>query len=156
MPKSSSLKKLHELLEEYSEFSKEPLSERMANNLCKQSWHLTDWVFNEFIYSASNLKSRDQQIGDWRNTLYPRCPSIKIIHDLAQESKHSIVTRPKDFVESIGTVESTFDYTFDFTFNDSKLVIIMQNGDSLNFRNTIAEVIDFWKSLFNSDLNLSV
>ncbi|CAN5486931.1 hypothetical protein BH10BAC4_BH10BAC4_24130 [soil metagenome] len=113
---------------------------------------MIDWVFDETVGSVLAQGARKNQLGLFRNALYIRCNDLKIIHDLANEAKHAILSKPQDQVQGLDSDESTFDYTFDFTFDDSHIIIAMDDGRRLNFQETMSQVIEFWKLYFVNDL----
>ena len=142
----NSVKKLKELIFEYEDFLKDDLIEYKANNLCTNAWHIIDWVLVEFenIHGYSN-------IADLRNSLYPRCNSLKIMHDIANSSKHKSLDRPKASIKTTGIHEGDFckeDFLSD-DFDVSRLKIELEDGTILDFNDEIENVIEFWKSYFN-------
>ena len=82
--------KYREFLSEYHDYKNDETSTKKAINLATTSWHLIDWAFEDF-----KLTHNLQNIGEFRETLYPSCPSLKIMHDLANASKHKNLDRPK-------------------------------------------------------------
>ncbi|KIQ14654.1 hypothetical protein RT99_22740 [Flavobacterium sp. MEB061] len=149
----NSTKKLKELILEYEDFLKDDLIEYKANNLCTNAWHIFDWILVEFrnIHGYYN-------IGDLRNSLYPRCNSLKIMHDIANASKHNNLDRPKASIRTTNMHEGDFckaDFSSD-DFDVSRLEIELEDGMILNFNEEIKNVIEFWKSYFNNDLEIDL
>jgi len=145
----NSVKKLKELIFEYEDFLKDDLIEYKANNLCTNAWHIIDWILIEFghIHGYSN-------IGDLRNSLYPRCNSLKIMHDIGNTSKHNKLDRPKASIRTTNIHEGDF-CKADFSSNDfdiSRLEIELEDGTILDFNTEIKKVIEFWKIYFTNDL----
>lgn len=147
----SSEKKLKELILLYDEFIKDDTSSSKALHIASEGWHMTDWVFSEFP-TIHNFP----QLGDFRESLYPLCNSLKIMHDLANSSKHNEVTRPKAQIQltqkHLGAFSSEFSKEFDVT----RLEIILENGSKLYFEDEIKNVVDFWKNYFCNTLNLHI
>lgn len=152
---NSSKKKMKELLVLYEDFLKDYASSTKALHIATESWHLIDWIFNEFP-TIHNLDLRN--IGPFRETLYPLCDSLKIMHDLANSSKHSKVDNEKGRIQEarlhLGDF-STSDWCKD-DFNVSRLEIILKNGTKLYFEDEIKKVVDFWKSYFINQLNITL
>ncbi|MDP5198886.1 hypothetical protein [Flavobacterium sp. DG2-3] len=149
----NSAKKLEELIFEYHDFRKDNLTEYKANNLCTNAWHIIDWVFVEF----ENIHGYDK-IGDLRSSLYPRCHSLKIMHDIANASKHKNLDRPKAFIRTTSIHEGDFckeDFSSD-DFDVSRLEIVLEDETTLDFNEEIQNVIEFWKSYFSNDLQIEL
>lgn len=144
--------KLTEFLSQYEAFKGDnSSSSAKAIELSTNSWHLTDWVFEEF-------KAIHQQttIGVFRETLYPLCPSLKIMHDIANGSKHSKVSRPKATIKETRKYDGEFSQEFSSEHNISALVIEMENGSVLYFMAEIKAVISFWTDYFENELGIKV
>lgn len=143
--------KLTLLITEYEEFIKDDTSSIKATNLSTNAWHMVDWVFEEFptIHGLADN-------GAFRNTLYPRCSSLKIIHDIANGTKHKELNRPKASIKTTKERKGTFDETFDRTFDISALLIELADGSILFFLDEIKNVMDFWKDYFKNDLGINI
>ena len=147
--KDSANDKYDEFLQDYNEFMNDELSVKKAMRLATSAWHLVDWTFEEH-----KLTHGFTDIGSFRESLYPNCESLKIMHDLANASKHKILTRPK------GDIKNTEKYQGDFCpkdfsaedFDASYLEIEKKDGTVLRFKNEIKSVKKFCQKYFqNSD-----
>jgi hypothetical protein len=99
---------------------------------------LTDWTFNEF-----QPKHGFSDLGDFRKSL--NCPSLNIMHDIANGGKHLILSRPKAGIKETQKVEG--DFNSDFDFNDfwvGSLELKMEDGTIKDFYAEITIVIFFW------------
>ncbi|MBC8052029.1 MAG: hypothetical protein H7Y13_03095 [Sphingobacteriaceae bacterium] len=143
--------KLKELLNQYEDFKQNNTSSAKAAELSTNAWHLTDWVFEEFKVVHLMLT-----LGDFRETLYPECPSLKIMHDIANGSKHSKVSRPKALIKETKRRIGPFSSVFSRAFSQTTLQIEMADGCILYFLDEIENVISFWKSYFESQLKIKV
>ncbi|MGA9638575.1 MAG: hypothetical protein WBQ70_08760 [Flavobacterium sp.] len=143
--------RLKDLLLQYEEFEKDDTSSVKATELCTNAWHLVDWVFEEF--KGVHLMS---SIGDFRATLYPECESLKIMHDIANGSKHSKVSRPKASIKTTLKHEGPFSNIFSREFDQTSLEIEMEDGTILYFVDEIEIVIKFWKDYFKNRLNIQI
>lgn len=152
----NSEKKMKELILLYDGFLKDYSSYNKALRIAEDSWHLIDWVFNEFpTIHNFDLQNR-HSIGLFRKSLYPRCNSLKIIHDVANSSKHSKVDNPKGGIQRARLHIGDF-HPSDWAkedFNVSRLEIILKDGTKLYFDNEITKVVDFWKTYFANELNI--
>jgi hypothetical protein len=140
--------KYNEFLQDYNEFMDDELSVKKAMRLATSAWHLVDWTFEErkTIHGFTD-------IGSFRESLYQYCDSLKIMHDLANASKHKILTRPK------ADIKNTEEYQGDFCpkdfssedFDVSYLEIEKNDGNVLRFKNEIESVKEFWQEYFQNN-----
>lgn len=142
--------KLKDLLSQYEEFLLDDTSGRKALGLSISSWHMVDWIFEEF----KNLHNKST-IEDFRETLYPNCPSLKLMHDIATVEKHSTLSRPKANIKETRKHTGSFDSSFDDSFDTSGLEIELEDGDVLDFAEEIKKVILFWENYFKTELNIT-
>jgi hypothetical protein len=136
--------KFDDLLKEFDEFIKDETNTSKATNIATNSWHLIDWIFEE-------NKDEYNNIGEIRENLYPKCDSLKIMHDIANGSKHNNVSRPKAKIKK--TELHRGDYSSDYSrkdYNISKLIIELETGETLDFYIEIKKVINFWKEYFKN------
>ncbi len=140
----SAKNKYEEFIEEYSEYKKDDTSKYKASNLANSAWHLVDWSFEDYktIHNCND-------IGKFRETLYPKCPNLKIMHDLANAKKHKELTRPKARLKNTRKHEGDFSSEFSSDFDISYLEIELENGDILNFEDEIDKVKEFWENYFS-------
>jgi hypothetical protein len=137
--------KYKEFLQDYDEYINDDLSVKKAKRLASSSWHLVDWTFEEHK-TVHNFTD----IGSFRESLYPNCESLKIMHDLTNASKHKILSRPK------GDLKNTKEHQGDFCSEDfssedfdvSYLEIEKNDGTKLSFKSEIEIVKDFWIEYF--------
>ena len=150
---NSSQTKLKSLISAFEKFKKDEPETSEALKLASETWHLTDWVFKEFldIHLFSDL-------GKFRNDLFQHCPTLKIMHDIANASKHSEVSRPKANIKSTNRHQGDFaisDFSSD-DFDVTRLEIHLDNGTVLNFEKELKKTLDFWKSYFSHKLSISI
>ena len=137
--------KYEEFLQDYAEYINDDLSVKMAKRLASSSWHLVDWTFEEYK-TVHNFTD----IGSFRESLYPNCESLKIMHDITNASKHMLLSRPKADLKN--TKEHQGDFcSKDFSSEDfdvSYLEIEKNDGTKLSFRKEIEKVKEFWFEYF--------
>lgn len=146
--KDSANDKFDEFLQDYDEFIDDELSVKRAMRLSTSAWHLVDWIFEEHkpIHGFND-------IGSFRESLYPNCESLKIMHDLANATKHKILTRPKADIKNTEEYQGDF-CPKDFSAEDydvSYLEIEKNDGTKLRFINEIRSVKEFWQEYFQSN-----
>lgn len=135
--------KYQEFLEEYAEFKNDETSIKKASNLANSAWHLVDWSFVDFqsIHNCNNIV-------EFRETLFPNCPSLKIMHDLANAKKHKNLTRPKANLKNTRKHNGVFSREFSSDFDISYLEIELENETKLSFEKEIDKVKTFWDNYF--------
>jgi hypothetical protein len=141
------------LVDDYREFKLDTTSSRKAINCAMTAWHLTDWVFNEF---NSSISTNFNSLGLFIAEVKRLCPSLQIMHDITNGSKHHTLTRHNPQINDSNLHTGTFDETFDQTFDISSLVIEMNDGSIKYFEDEIKQAIDFWISYFKSAFNIEV
>jgi len=132
------------LQEDYEDLKNDELSSRHAINCAMTAWHLTDWTFKEYISTHGF-----NDIGKYRESLI--CPSLKVMHDIANGGKHLNVTRPKTDITD--TVKVDGDFSRDFDTDDflvGSLDLKMSDGTTKNFFDEMTVVLNFWQEYFNS------
>lgn len=139
------------LLEDYTEFTIDKTSSRVALNLAMTGWHLTEWIYNEF---NSILRPRFSSLGTFQNDIKRQCQSLQIMHDLANGTKHYLLTRHTPVIEETNLHRGAFSSGFSRAFDISTLQISLKDGTVLYFEDEITKVIDFWRAYFNRELNI--
>jgi hypothetical protein len=79
-----------------ADYIKEPLSERLANNLARAIDHHLDWTFD---YYRKVDPSRLNGAGDeksFRRQLFPQCSQLRMMNDLSDAAHHRFLTRSND------------------------------------------------------------
>jgi hypothetical protein len=141
--KDTAKDKYDSFLVEFEEYINDDLSTNKAQRVATSAWHLVDWVF-EYHKEVHHFND----LGLFRASLYPNCESLKIMHDLANATKHLIVSRQKGDIKDTREHSGTFDSTFDLTFDTSYLEIEKNDGTKLSFDSEIKKVKQFWDEYF--------
>lgn len=147
----SSGKKIKSLIKKFDEFNCDETNISNALNLCSESWHLTDFIFEEY-----NSELGFRTLGDFRESLYPECFNLKIMHDLGNASKHFNLTSPKSKIKITQKHNGAFSAAFSKGFNTSHLEIIMEDNSKLDFYFVMENVINFWKKYFKETLKIDL
>lgn len=135
------------LEDDYEEFSTQEVSSRIALNCAMTAWHLSEWIYNEYKETEFNEFRR---MTDFHNHIKSECPSLQIMQDLSNGTKHSKITMYNSEIQNTEKYEGTFDYTFDFTFDRSSLDIQLSNGTKTEFSIEIKECIKYYKKMFEN------
>jgi len=141
--KDSANDKYEEFLQDYKEYINDDLSVQKAIRLASSAWHLVDWTFEEYK-TTHNF----EDVGSFRESLYPNCESLKVMHDLTNASKHKILTRPKGNLKNTKKHKGDFSSDFSSDFDISYLQIEKNDGTKLSFTDEIENVKEFWVEYF--------
>ncbi|EAY25288.1 hypothetical protein [Microscilla marina] len=156
---NSSEDKFRAVLEEYNEYLQDAANTRKALSLATNTWHILDWVFKEFpgVHGFTDPDHR-KAFGQFRESLYPNCEALKLLHDIANGSKHMTLDtgREKSEISTTEEHKGTSDNTFDYTFDISRLEINMNDGSTLYFEDEIKKAITFFKGYFKGELGVTI
>ncbi len=141
--------RLLELIEEYDEFCNDRLNEWKANNICTNLWQLSDWIFNNGCTSFAS-------VCDFRKDLFSKCSDLKVLHDIANASKHFSLTRPKADIKEARKHRGSFNSSFSFAFDISSLDLELDDGTIIHAENMIKKTLDFWKQYFKDELGIII
>jgi hypothetical protein len=130
---------LNKLIEDFDDYLKSDNSSRIAVNCVMTSWHLTDWIYHEF-----NFISKFPKLKDFQENIKELCPSLQIMQDISNGSKHYKLDRHKPKIQDTERNEGAFDNSFDFSFDRTMLKIVMPNGEVVIFDNELKKTIKFW------------
>jgi hypothetical protein len=132
------------LLADFNDLNNDPLSSRHAINCAMTAWHLVDWTFIEF-----RIRHGYSDIGLYRQFL--NSPSLDIMGDIANGSKHLIVTRPRSDISNTQIHDGDFDPNdFSFDYDVSCLELEMKDGSKKIFIEEMKQVKLFWELYFKN------
>ena len=159
---SNSKSLFENLLEEYSDFDKQPLKSRFAMNCAINSWHLTDWTFQEFY--KSDEKFQDKESVDkkgksnfisgimlYQQYLTKLCPELEFMRLITNGTKHCIL-KDKNRTESTEIKIGDFNNS-DWSRHDfdvTRFIIKIDENNSFDFERTLLKTIKFWKEFLNN------
>ena len=132
------------LLDDYTEYKKDRVSSGRALNCAMVSWHLSEWVANEEMPGAKYSEIKEKV-----NDFIKKCPSLSIMKDIANGSKHFNITRYEPAIDKTHLHHGDFNADFSHDFDISTLVITMKDGEKKYFEIEIEIVINFWKEFFD-------
>ena len=143
----------NKLLTDYDEFSSNTTSSRVALNCAMTAWHLTEWIYSEFNQSLCNHFTT---LALYQQDLKRQCTSLQIMHDLANGTKHYLLTKHRPIVKETNLHQGTFDRTFDRTFDTSTLKIELNDGTKIYFEDEIKKAINFWKQYLQLTFQITI
>lgn len=137
----------NKLQEDYIEFSNDKTSSRVALNCAMTSWHLTEWIYNEF---NTQLKLSFPTLPTFQSFIKVQCPSLQIMHDIANGTKHYKLTQHKPVIKETSIHQGAFSSEFSREFDITTLNIELNNGTELYFEDEIERSINFWRQYLHS------
>lgn len=141
------------LREEYDEFCKDKTSARVALNCAMTAWHLTEWSYNEF---NPQISSQFPTLASYQQELKRQCSSLQIMHDLANGTKHYLLTRHQPVVKETKLHKGAFSSDFSRDFDISTLDIELNDGTKIYFEDEIEIAITFWQGYLKTTFNLPI
>lgn len=135
------LQLLDRLNRQHSALIGDCLNSDKALDFCLTAWSLADWDFYSKFPGGS-----DKDRGVYRNQLFPLCDELKLMHDIANGTKHFTLTKPKGSqISSIEIQEKAGVSTgFSFGFNRPCIKIVFKDTQPLILNVAIDKVHAFW------------
>lgn len=136
---------LQSLRDKKAAYDLDPLNTELANACAIDAWSLCDWVFAEH---GASLEVRN--LSEMHRFMRNLCPSIDLIKDVANASKHRDITRYSPVLKEAKRHDGAFDRTaFDSdAFDVSALVLVREDNSEVWFDSVLDEVTACWVSLF--------
>jgi len=141
------------LLADYQEYRKDTTNSRTALNCSMTAWHLIEWIYDEFSYNTS---SNFTKISSFQEHLKSLCPSLKIMQDLTNGTKHSKLTKYKPHVKEARLHEGDFSSDFSRDFDITTLEIELNDGTKKYFEDEARLVVDFWTNFLKANHAISI
>lgn len=140
---------LQKLIEDHEEFINNSTSSRIALNCAMTAWHLTEWIYHEY---HELLKTEFSSLTAFQTKMKEKCPSLQIMHDLANGTKHFKLTRHKPSVSSTILHQGAFSSDFSRDFDISTLDITLNNGTKVYYEDEIDFCINYWNKYLNNEI----
>lgn len=149
------------LLQEYKDFDTDHLNPRFAMNCAINSWHLSDWTFQEFFKSDNRFQNSIEIVDGekklfsgllkYQKYLIKKCPDLKYMRSITNGTKHCISNKKNNS-------EKTETYIGDYNpkdfsrqdFDVARFVIKLKNGSSIDFEESLLKTIEFWKDFIEN------
>lgn len=147
------------LLQEYKDFDLDHLNPRFAMNCAINSWHLSDWTFQEFFKSDKRFQTSIEINGNekkqfsgllkYQNYLLKICPELKYMRSITNGTKHCISDKKSEKTEThIGDYNPNDFCRHDFDV--ARFIIKLKNGESVDFEESLLKTIEFWKNFIEN------
>ena len=141
------------LLEDYNEFCNDKTSSRVALNCVMTAWHLTEWSYNEFFHQ---LFPHFSTLASYQKEIKKECPSLQIMHDLANGTKHYRLTRHIPIIKETILHKGIFSSDFSRDFDVSTLDIELKDGKRIYFEDELSTTINFWNKYLQTNFNIVI
>ncbi len=128
-----------------AEYQDDDLNSVMAVACALFAWHLVEWIRVEFFSS--------QELGTFRGDLVAKCPELEFMGNIANGTKHAVLSNKKKAVAHTSKANRSFDQTFDSTFNGG-FRIHLQDGTEVPFGPCLETVAEFWDRYFQHQLGV--
>jgi hypothetical protein len=126
------------LLEDYRNFLKDSTSSSLALNAGLSAWNLVEWVYHDLQHGQKYT------LGEFQKEIKCKCPSLQIMHDLANGAKHFRLDWHKPIIDRTGLHKGDFSNDFSSDYDISVLKIDLKDGITVLFEDEITECIQFW------------
>ncbi|WP_458626445.1 hypothetical protein [Winogradskyella sp. PC D3.3] len=158
----TSQKLFNKLMEEYSDFDKSHLNPRFAMNAAIDSWHLTDWTYQEFYKDDIRFQNSEKTDKKGKTRFIPgillyqqfiikQCPELEYMRLITNGTKHCIL---RDSNRKEKTVLKKGDFSSDFCrkdFDVSRFIIQIDKNEELDFEKTLLITIAYWKEFLTTN-----
>ncbi len=126
-----------------------PLSSGKAVICAMFSWHLVDWIHQEYPAVAMSFLT----LTDYQSHLKSQCESLPYMQDITNGTKHRTITRYTPAVKK--AEEHCGDFSDDFSredFDVSCLQLPLADGTFAYFDEEVIKVRDYWNTYFTDTL----
>jgi hypothetical protein len=119
------------------DYQREPVSERLANNVARDIDHHLDWTFEYYQRVDRSRLLGATNVGDFRRQVFALCAPLRMMNDLSDAAHHRFLTVKRDPPRVVAT--STAAYV---TSGDTLHV----DGYAQPFLPAAIEAVKFWRA----------
>ncbi|MFC2138619.1 hypothetical protein ACFLTE_10620 [Bacteroidota bacterium] len=141
------------LLADYDDYKANKTISRTALNCAMTAWHLIDWIYYEFGYNTSGQFNK---ISDFQEFFKLKCPSMQIMHDLTNGTKHYLLTRHQPKIKKTDLHKGSYSNDYSRDYDISTLNIEMNDGVKKYFEDEIEIVVNFWIEYLYINHNIKI
>ncbi|MGE6316664.1 hypothetical protein ACQKC1_12945 [Shewanella baltica] len=121
-------------------FLTDPLNEELAVECAGKLWHLCDWYYEEY---KNNLPYK--QLIDLQGYVGSECPSLRVMRDICNGSKHASLDKTRTpVIRKTQVHQGAFSSGFSRGFDISMLEVELVDGSIVDFDNAVKLSIDYW------------
>jgi hypothetical protein len=144
----------NKLIEDYNDYKSDPTSSRLAINCAMTAWHLGDWIYQEFKPSLQGSYSDEKVYMTYLKTT--ECLALEIMHRITNGSKHCSRAGTTHKVQGTEKHIGAFSSVFSREFDQTALIVKMDDGGEVWFEDKIDAVITFWQIYIPSTFGLTL
>jgi hypothetical protein len=132
-----------------ADYLSDPLSSGKAVICAMFSWHLVDWVHQE--YPVVTVKF--PKLTDYKLHLKSECKSLSYMQDITNGTKHRSITNYLPSIKKAKEHGGAFQLNaFSNAFDVPCLQLTLTNGIILHFNEEVIKVRDYWNTYFTETL----
>lgn len=124
------------ILPAYEDYRANPLSERHASIVAREVSDNVEWTFKYYKAEDQSRLSGATNLKDFRQSIFARCPELRLMWDLGDAIKHRFLTRP-------GIPRIVRSATAAYTTRDDELVVAVSQQA---FLPAVTAAVNFWKN----------
>lgn len=146
------------MIAECNDFENNPNSMRHAINFALIAYHFREWIWHSRLKEdidlrnviSLSLKSKD----NFNTYIKSNCPFFKALRQIANSSKHCIISDMKSFKEiKSSPTWDELDCTWEnakFSWNYDGLILVTQKNEWLSLLDVFLDVKKFWVTFVNT------
>ena len=116
------------------------------------SWHIIEWVFQEYGASLKEFKKKRE----FQDYVKSECPSLAYMQDIANGSKHRGITMYTPAVKNTKSHKGAYSCEYTKEYDISSLRIELENDIFVYFDDELDKVNCYLNTLFRSVLKIDV
>jgi hypothetical protein len=120
----------------FNDYTKNPLSERLANILAMAIDHQSDWTFEYYKNVDPSRLSGSSSVKAFREQLISQCPQLQVMNELADADHHRFLTRPSNPPRVVDTSTAAY------SVQAGELCVPKYQA---TFLSEATKAIDFWR-----------
>jgi len=126
----------------------DPLSSGKAVICAIFSWHLVDWVYQEYQAVATPFP----KLINYQRYLKSQCKSLSYMQDITNGTKHRTIAMYVPVVKKTEEHHGAFSNAFSKAFDVSCLQLTLTDGTFVYFDEEVIKVRDYWNTYFTDTL----
>lgn len=112
------------------------------------SWHLVDWVYEEYSTVATSFPKRD----DYKCHVKSQCVALSYMQDITNGTKHRTINQYAPVVKKAEEHQGAFSNAFGKAFDVSCLQLTLTDGTFVYFDEEVRKATDYWNTYFTDTL----
>ncbi len=144
----------NKLIDDYNDFNSDTTSSRLAINCAMTAWHLGEWLYSEY---KPQLQATFNTWDHYRDYLKSNeCVQLEIMQRITNGSKHFLTARRNEKVQGTEKHIGAFSGDFSSDFDQTALLVEMDDGTKVWFEDELDVVIAFWTNYIPTTFGLTL